>query len=214
MQRESKRGSVKVFLLAVIIFVATIIIISLVFFIVSPENNPVRKIAENLKLISPNDKNSGEEDIFYNGDELPFGGGSGGGGGGGGGSSETGGNSESNCNIIPILYAISNINRIYNCNEYDGEICLDKMVTCSAEIRNNNNALGGNFELKLYFVEDGKDQSQALKSTSFSYNLGPSEYASMQDYARITSVGIDGAANKDINCLFNTLNVPEEEVCT
>ena len=74
-------------------------------------------------------------------------------------------------------------------------------------------SLSGKFVIELSFVEDGKSIGDSIKRTDFTFDLAPQSYASMQDYTRVQSTGIDGVANKDINCFYNVLTAPSEQIC-
>ena len=210
---KNKRGNLKSFL---IIFIAVLIVgiaISLIYILKDPQN-PITKAVNKLVILATDKPKDGDTTII-NGEEVPtssLSGSSGGAGGGGGGSG--GSSSGKSCDSRPAYHSIININREYNCNSYDGEICVDKTITCSAEIHNDDQSISGNFVVELSFVEDGKNINDPIKKTDFTFNLGFDGFAPMQDYVRVQSTGIDGTANKDINCFYNVINIPSEQICT
>ncbi|MEK6917709.1 MAG: hypothetical protein AABW51_02065 [Nanoarchaeota archaeon] len=207
---KNKRGSPKLFLIISIAVLVVGIAISLIFILKDPQN-PITKIVNKLVVISTgNSGNNGT--TIINGEEVPensVSGSSDGAGGGGSGDSSSG----QSCNTISAYHSIININREYNCNSYDGAICTDKTVTCSSEIHNNDFSISGTFVVELSFVEDGKSISDSIKKADFTFNLGPQDYAPMQDYARVQSAGVDGTANKDINCFYNVVSIPSQKIC-
>lgn len=203
----NKRGDIKTFLLIAIGIVATLIVVSLIIFLINPKDNAIRKIAENLNIIKNNSSSENQNDglgII----QPPDASGEGSGGGGSKGSSGSGGASES-C-TRQAYHSVINLQKYTDCNSYDGEICIDKSVTCSAEIHNDDSTLSGDFRVELSFVEDGKSNGEAVKKVEKTFNIATKSFAQFEEYTRIQSTGVDGAANKLINCAYSILSTPSE----
>ncbi|MFH1585158.1 MAG: hypothetical protein ABIB79_00135 [archaeon] len=132
---------------------------------------------------------------------------SGGGGGGGGGSTSSTSEGGELC-FTDVSYSMKEHTKLSNCNQYDGEICIDKTVTCSIEVYNRDTTIGGNFRVELLFVEDKKGLEEALDSESFYFYLNPNSMNKIKGDTNIVSTGENGTANQIINCFFNTYEVP------
>lgn len=117
------------------------------------------------------------------------------------------------CRMRQISYSLINFNETTNCNQYQGEVCVDKTITCSIEIHNRDNEVGGVFELEFLFVEEGGNIGEPIERKTSEFFLEPLDYGVFEDSANIQSSGENGLANKEINCFYNTLKVPEKEVC-
>lgn len=119
----------------------------------------------------------------------------------------------SNCRMQQISYSLINFNETSNCNQYEGEICIDKTITCSIEIHNRDDEVRGIFELELLFVEEGGNRENPIERKTSEFFLEPLNYWIFEDSIDLQSSGEDGFANKEIDCFYNTLEVPEKEVC-
>lgn len=128
-------------------------------------------------------------------------------------SGDSGGSSDSGCLIRQISYSMINPNRTMICNEYQGETCINKTIDCSTEIHNRNSEVAGIFELKLIFLEEGENKENAIDTKISSFTLEPMNYEIFEEVISVQSIGEEGIANKNINCFFNTLQVPTKEVC-
>ncbi len=132
-------------------------------------------------------------------------------GGGDGGSSRDGENSLTGCVISRVSYSLENLKKTESCNSYDGEICIDKTITCSVEIYNLDLVSEGFFDLELFFVESWKSINEAIERRQKSLIILPSTFELFNETLNIQSSGADGIANKIINCFYDTLNNPIKE---
>lgn len=119
----------------------------------------------------------------------------------------------SSCSNEQIVYSMIDFNKTSVCNEYSLGNCVDKTVACSVNVENKDSKLMGEFEIELIFVESKKLEEDAFDKKILTFSLGPGQTRKISDATRIQSAGQDGLANKEINCLFNTLKVPKKEVC-
>ncbi len=202
----------------VLILISLVVLLSILYFsykdLIFGENNK-NKIVNNQQKLNfnknqENNKNlSGSGGIFknenLNNNELGSSGGSGG--------SSGGGSSSQNCIFKQISYSMINLNKTFVCNQFQGSICVDKTVTCSIVVENLDNEVNGFFDIKLIFLEEGKNQEYAFdsKTSRFFLNFGENHF--FEDFTNIQSSGINGSANKNINCFFNTLEIPKKQVC-
>jgi len=129
----------------------------------------------------------------------------------GGSSSSSSGGSE-NCISEQISYSMINFNKTETCNNYNGEVCIDKTVLCKVDIQNRDEAVG-DFEVGLFFVERYKEMSENFDVKIRIFQLGAGENYFFNDTTNIQSLGEDGLANKGINCYFISMVVPTKEVC-
>ncbi len=119
---------------------------------------------------------------------------------------------QTNCPEKQISYSMINFNKTSVCNENQSDVCIDKTVTCSMEIKNRDSEASGFFEVELTFREE-ENQNNVINKTDSRFFLEPEEKNKISDSISLQSTGIDGIANKKINCFFNTIEVPKKEVC-
>jgi len=134
----------------------------------------------------------------------------------GGGSSSSGGGTSENqntCTTKLIKYSITTTAFTDTCNEFSGSICINKSISCSYQIKNDD-SVQSTFDMELLFLEDGTDKEFNLQKQTAKYLLAPLETVIMQGNLNINSEGENGTANQKINCFVNTANPIEEEVCT
>jgi len=122
----------------------------------------------------------------------------------------SGGQNASSCQERDITYSLLNLSQNSVCNQYEDEICIDKTVFCSVEI-NNRDEKDGFFEIELKFVLESESVPLEIKSSRFF--LRAKESVLFEEQANFQSSGENGTANKNINCLFQTTEVPKKEVC-
>ena len=129
-------------------------------------------------------------------------------------SSGGGGSSGSQfCQMEQIQYSLLNINKNSVCNVEQNGICEDKTINCSIEIHNDDNEASGLFKIELYFIESGKNKSESLDLKTGEFNVAPSQFVVFQNSTNIQSTGENGTANQQINCIFQTAEIPKKEVC-
>lgn len=206
--------------LLIVLILIIIIAIASTFLFVSDGDS---KIEQALGIDRNPEENHGKETNPNNNQEVTeestntpgiSGGGGDSGGGSGGGSNE--GTSSSNCEIKQISYGLINPWKNVTCNQYQDEICIEKTITCARTVQNRDLELGGIFEIELFFIEYGIYENileQAFDSVKKSFNIAPLNSTKMEGTTTIQSTGINGTANKDINCFFNMLQVPYKEIC-
>lgn len=216
---EENRGSfkrlhVRLILIILIVIVVTIISVTIFYFLGGKENNPIRDVV-----------NDAAESIgidLINNEPLPpgtpiFGGSSSGAGGSGSGSSSSTSSGSSggglNCQEEQIAYSLLNINKTTNCNLEQSGICVDRTVSCSIEVHNDDSSVAGTFEIELFYVEQGKNKSQALDYEIKNFVINPLQFELFQDSTNIQSTGENGSANQEINCIFQMVDVPKKQVC-
>lgn len=137
----------------------------------------------------------------------------GGGSGSGGDSSEASNQDGSSCITRLAKYSLTTIDSIQTCNEFDGEICLNKTISCSTNIANDD-IVKVVFDMELLFVQSETNKEDNLKTQTAKYLLEPSQSIIMQGNLNINSEGESGVANQKINCFFNTIKDIEAEICT
>jgi len=144
--------------------------------------------------------------------------------GSGGGSSSPGGDSAgagvnqptqeqtltSGCTLQQIAYTIGNLAKNQTCNSYQNEKCIDKIVKCTASVINLDYGTSGIFEVKFLFFEQEKTMDDAFDSTFSSQILQPREEKVFNGQIQVTNQEL---AEKDIACYYQTIKIPEKEVC-
>jgi hypothetical protein len=138
--------------------------------------------------------------------------------GGGGGDGDSAGSSSqstpsSNCQERQISYSMINPNKTSICNEYLGEICINKTTICSIEIENRDNEIGGLFKIEIIFVEKDLGRESGFYSEPLEYYIEPREKQIFEASTNIQSTGEEGLANKEINCFYTTKEIPKEQIC-
>ena len=117
------------------------------------------------------------------------------------------------CLLKQINYAMINPNKISTCNSQQGEICIDKTIGCSIEVENRDDKITGLFEIQILFIEEGKTKEDAIEFMNSEILLSPNSKQIITGSTNIQSSGEDGPANNQINCFYNTLKVPQKEIC-
>lgn len=202
-----KRASI--IIVTIVIFLILVVAGGTFFILKTDKINPEK---ENNKNLPNNDEDYTIENLIDNKDDSPSeqtsaettGDSSG----------SSGSQSESTCSTKQISYSMENLNKISICNLNQSDICLDKTISCSIDIHNLDIETNGNFKMELIFLEKGKNKEidgfDIKTSQLFVESL---EYETFTDSTNIQSTGIDGLANKEISCFYNTIEVPVKEVC-
>jgi len=128
----------------------------------------------------------------------------------GGSSSSSEGLSTPDCETEPLSYSLLAINKTETCNSEQNEICLDKTILCSLDVRNRDKKAAGNFKIELKFLQEGGSISEPIEKIVHLVFLEPEAQEHLEDSTTIQSTGEEGIANKNINCFYNTLEVPEK----
>jgi len=123
------------------------------------------------------------------------------------------GEEDSNCQIKQITYSMINFNKSSVCNQQQENICIDKTVSCSIEVHNRDDGVQGFFEIELRFIKEGGEKEDAFEVKISEFSLSPETSKFVTGSTNIQSQGIDGLANQQINCFYNTLEVPQKEIC-
>jgi len=116
------------------------------------------------------------------------------------------------CSEKQITYSMINFNKTIVCNQNQSNVCIDKTISCSIKIKNGEFGIDGFFEVKLTFIE-GINKENAFNSTTSRFFLKSGQSKILADSINIQSTEQDGLANKEINCFYNTIEVPKKEVC-
>lgn len=117
-------------------------------------------------------------------------------------------NSKKNCQKVQISYSLGQITWNSICNMYENEVCINKLINCSAEIRNLEKTAGGEFGVEFTFYD--KDNIETILGRK-SLNV----FIDNQESKVVSGSLIipDENANKEISCYCTTLSVPKKEVC-
>ncbi|MBU0894693.1 MAG: hypothetical protein KKF48_00315 [Nanoarchaeota archaeon] len=197
------------------IFMAVLIIISILFFLKGDDTNDIlKKITQNIfennkdNQKTTSDSDNTQEIITSSQDQSS----SSGGGGGGESSSSESSSLDLECTGKEISYSIINKNKTSICNYYSGDICIDKTVNCYAEIYNRDTTINGLFKIELRFLKEEENQENALEIITKEFFLNAQEHYVFEDYINIQSTGENGSANKEIYCFFNSIIIPRK--CT
>jgi hypothetical protein len=202
-----------------IMIVLGLIIASTIYFLKAPGDNSLKSLINS--IISDSEKNNENppQEFASNGDESEISDGSGNtkssssGSGTGSGGSESSENNNG-CFKKQISYSLVNPKTNSTCNEYDGEICIDKTIKCSVEINNRDQEFEGIFKVEMDFVEKGKDRATSLIETrTKETRIPPLGMEVFEETLNLQSTGQDGIANKGVDCFYNTLENPYAEIC-
>ena len=148
------------------------------------------------------------------------GGGSAGGGGGGGGSSggsslsDSEGTKNTNCFEEQISYSLRKSEENSTCNEFNGEVCVDKTVKCAVEVTNRDNETTGLFVINFGFFDRSLGEYAQIATSTKEGIVSSSSSENFESTLNLQTEGIDGNANKNIGCTFVTQQVPKKEVCS
>jgi hypothetical protein len=205
---EGARTKTKLVLSILIVSVLIVIAIYISYQWSINGKNPVEAISEGIDTIfNPGENGNAPEE------EIPIIIGGGGGGGSEGGSGGGGGSGDLNCFTQSVAYSLINVNKTSTCNlEQDG-FCVDKTVSCSVQVHNDDNGVTGTFSVELYFVEQGKPKNQSIDYELRELTISPNQFQLFEDSTNVQSTGENGTANQEINCIFQTTEVPTKEVC-
>jgi len=200
-------------IITVLIFAILIVLSMIIIQIKDIKDKIVEKTKKTISYITNLGSEDSEETKENNEENENMGAGGGGGGAGDGGGSKGSEYFDSTINPIcaeQISYSITNFKRTELCTEYNQEICIKKTVTCSVEIRNREEDIEGFVGIRTSFVKIGGNISNPIKQEDIRFFLGPQQSKNIESTALIESTGIDGNANKIINCLYNTIEIPNK----
>lgn len=203
------KKSKKIILISFIVILLIIVLISL-FSLIEKDNNFLETIQKKFSnQETSNEKNSENTNPSTTAGTSTSSGRSSGGSSGGGSSS---GSSSSNpeCVLKQINYALINPDKNLICNLEQEEICLNKTIECTITIENRDSSTTGIFGIQILFVEDGKSREEYFDSHFTEFSLGPSQENTITAVSNIQSSGKEGLANQEINCFYNTLEVPQK----
>ena len=214
MEEVGKRNKIKIVLVSAISLGLLIIIFYSAYIWITQEVNPIEQVdslfnkADNEDYIPPLNEDSNEP----SGNSVGSGSsGTGAGGGGGSGSSGGDGSLLTKCSVPSILYSLEDITKEEICNLQVDGICVDKTISCSAEIHNGDPFDELFFALQLSFVENEKSMSEAIERRTKELTIAPSSFEIYNETLTIQSSGTEGIANKVINCFYNTVGSPTKE---
>lgn len=139
-------------------------------------------------------------------DNAPADGGSGGGGSGSASGSSSGSeeSSGSNCPQQPLSYSLGDFESGSTCNSFQGETCIEKIVTCSVSLKNLDNSVGGAFSIRFELTNPS-----IIASESDSKFVNPKETRLFQTSTLITG----SEANTEISCNTNPESIPTKNAC-
>ncbi len=205
------KNYIKIFIICA--FTAVLIAGAYGIFFFNNTNKSVDGSGEILDSVDTSDDNV----IVNDREERSFGGGSGGGGGGAGGGGSSGGGAGGisgevvgeNCFEQQIAYSLKDFKQNSDCNDFDGEICIKKMINCTIDVYNLDDNLNGMFEMRFDFLEEGIAFDFMLQS----FDVAPNAYKTFEGVLEVESSGETGRANKELSCSSITSKVPKEEIC-
>jgi hypothetical protein len=211
-----KEKAVRITLVIANLIVATLIIISIAGILKDTNKNPIKTFFQKVFSGGAEKPEGDAEDGTPNNGNSAGGSSSGAGGepsGGSGGSGE-GGQEEPQtpgCIFAQISYSLENFKENSLCNEYDGIICVRKTISCSIEIHNGDQNYSGNFKIKVSFND--LESNNAIDSYTQDFMININEFEIFGAEKIVESTGENGQANKEIRCVYTTLEVPQKEVC-
>lgn len=188
------------------------VIIGFIIFSNDSKNVSGNFVSSNDKSNSGSDKDSGTnyggsgEGVGETGDVKTEGGS------GGVSSSTEGSGGNLNCQQIQVSYSVKNLKTTSECENYLGEICINKKIQCSFEVYNLDKEVSGDFGFNIYVFkdEDVANIIDSLYSEKFIPNLGNETFEG--DFM-ITSNGPDGNANQNLSCFYGSAKIPLTFVC-
>lgn len=197
-----------IIVLVVLIFLAVIFIIFSFREIFGGETDALTlrtTLNDNDESATSENNNGAEKDSSANGFNNDGGGSSGGGNGG----SNGGNGQEQECKMTQISYSMENFQQNSTCNQYDGQTCINKEISCSIDIRNLDYEISGLFKVENYFIKKGDDRENAFDETLNELMISPRSSEHLT-----SSTNIQGPlADETIDCVFHTISAPEKETC-
>ena len=213
---EQKRRHINLTLLIVIVAIVITLVMSFFYIRNADDEDPIKKVVNDVvSIFTGDDDNKPAESPTSTSSSggLISGDGSGIGGGSGGGSGGSGSGSGSNCYQEYLAYSLD-FSKNTTCNNLQLGICLDKTIRCSAEIQNLDVGASGTFKVRLDYIEQGKNINDTLSTVTQDFTLSAREIELFSDTKSFQSTGENGTANQEINCIFQTLEVPQKTVCS
>ncbi len=212
---EEKVNYLRIILVTLIALILVVIIAVIVYFWVTQDQNPIETIS---KFVAPDDNPSDSDDGsgggFIPGDDTSATSGGGGGASSDGGGGSSGGDSSLTCTNVPVAYSITDMSDRVECRTYDGSVCTEKTIYCSANINNRGDSLGY-FKVELYYFESGTNRTtDRFDSDIRDFTLEAKGRYYFEGSTTVTSSGEDGLANQRINCFFETVGEPYTQVCS
>jgi len=115
--------------------------------------------------------------------------------------------SQITCVIEPLPYALKKPTTLETCNSYSGESCVDKTVICKVEAHNLEYANSGDFEIKTSIVNESYGEVYSTSETKVILPQSHQEYTAQESFQGEN-------ADQILTCFFNTISVPEGEICS
>lgn len=164
------------------------------------------------------DLNKDREESVDEGFRKNVGGGAGGAGGvssdggNGGSSGGTGSGEEGGCSKERISYALKDFSTKTECLDYNGDICLEKNVTCEVVLQNLDKDDIGIFDIKTTILDSSN--YSILDFSEDSINVSSNDLEMLTNYFMLYGDDSEGDANKIVNCLFNAIEPPYKIICS
>lgn len=118
--------------------------------------------------------------------------------------------SEEGCEMLQISYSLKNFASNQICLEESGGVCVMRQINCTIDVYNLDE-ISGEFELNLVVFEESNYNE--IESLIISKNVMSEKHENLFWSFNIESQGIEGNANKELGCSFETSSVPKKEVC-
>ncbi|MBI2045127.1 hypothetical protein HYT23_03650 [Candidatus Pacearchaeota archaeon] len=191
----------------VVAIMVVFVIILTYFLFVKDDSN--KNVGKSIGSLSEEENQDAGQDVFNENDEpidestLAIGGFGGSGRDSGGGEYSSEGSS---CPTQQISYSIQKIVKNIICLQESGGNCLEQQISCSAEIHNLDDETAGNFKTEIKFIEKSQEFRQ-INSKVEEFSLPPGEFRVVQGTASLQGQDLE------LDCFFNTLEVPEKEIC-
>jgi hypothetical protein len=101
------------------------------------------------------------------------------------------------------------LNKSFVCNQFDGELCINKTVFCQINVFNRDLSEEGNFEIEMAYFESGKSTEDALEIKSDTFYISANSIYLFKTFINLQNE----FAEKDINCFANSKEIPKKQIC-
>jgi hypothetical protein len=173
--------------------------------IIEKASEYVKKIVESEE---PDIERDPDDKIDYEGGDIVGEGFSNEGGGEGSGESNSNQPSEITCSKHQLPYSLRRSETIETCNTYQENNCIDKTVECYIELHNGQSSVSGDYTIRTYLLDES---FQEIFSTTQTKTVPPESFAAYETQSNFTD---PETAQQKLTCFFNTVSVPEVEVCS
>ncbi|MEK6895222.1 MAG: hypothetical protein AABX48_01760 [Nanoarchaeota archaeon] len=114
----------------------------------------------------------------------------------------------SSCSLQQISYSLKNFQQNVTCLESQNNLCISKQINCSMEVHNLDYTLSGTFTIRYSEIYEENGNKIEIDSSKSSQNISPHTFKIFSTFFTNNQ-----NAEKNLECSFNTTEIPKKEIC-